>query len=325
MTKNVFGAADPSDQFLYMPARAGAAAMGEFKRRNSTKIKFVWGLGELDEYLTPMVQGDLVAIIGRPGHAKTSVMIHLSRQANQVLYEHGDNQYVLYATWETLVEEFVAIQRANISGTTLSQIGRGRADLDKLGSAIARTIAERVAVIGKSMERIEGFKRSMPTLHEVDEILTSMRLSGHPASIMLADYLQRIPGAPGRDRQMTVSENLEALKDIALDQLLPVVVGVQAKREVDDYKIKLPNLSDGQWTSNIEQTCDKVLGVSRPILYQQKGTAIEIEGNAYEVTDELFLLRVLKQRWGPAGKTFVLNLDPTTCSLSESDPLEAAF
>ena len=130
-------------------------------------------------------------------------------------------------------------------------------------------------------------------------MLDDMCADGRQPALIFYDYLQRIPGSPGKDRSLAVSENLETIKDLALRYKVPSVVGVQAKREVDTYTgLKIPAIGDGQWSSNVEQTSDKAFG-------------FYLEGKKLYV-------RVLKQKWGPAGRTFTLDLDPALGILTES-------
>jgi replicative DNA helicase len=330
MTNRFSDATRSTDAFLYLPSRAGRVAVEEFTRRNTADVRLGWGIDPLDDYLIPQMPGDLTTIVARPGHCKTTMMIYLSRIANHALKQRaakvGDDQekrFVVYATWETLVEEFVAIWTADTSGFSLEDIGRGKASVPGLQKAIGTTIMERIAAFGKSMGTATGLS---PDLDDLDTVLTDMRDKGTPAAICMVDYLQRLPGPPGKERQTQVSENLERLKDLALKHRIPMIAGVQAKREVDDYSgLKFPKMSDGQWSSNIEQTSDKILALTRPITYLEPNKPVDVGGVQYAVTQSSLGLRVLKQRWGRAGKTFMLDVDPGSMLVSMAEPLKSAF
>jgi len=326
-----------SDSYLYLPSRAGKAAIAEVKRRNLTQLRFGWGVPCMDDYLTPMMPGDLISIIARPGHGKTSSMIHLTRVANHLLSSgipEAENHMVFYVTWETLVEEFTVIQHAYNTRISMLDVGRGRADVESLEASIADGIDQRIAVIGQSLND-DSPQRRLPTMEDVDQVLIEAREEmGIVPSLLIMDYLQRIPARdPRKDRSSIVSENLEKAKDMALTHRCPVVMGIQAKREVDEYKgLKLPTMSDGQWTSNIEQTSDKVFSITRPSQYIEPGTALDDprlkgdgEEGGYIVTKTSFGFGVVKQRWADAGKTLMLDMNPAACIISEAERLEAAF
>ena len=79
------------------------------------------------------------------------------------------------------------------------------------------------------------------------------------------------------------AENLERIKDMSLRHRVPSVVAVQSKRDVDDYSgLRIPGLADAQWASSIEQTADKIFGLTRPVLYMEDGTQINVKNDGEE-------------------------------------------
>jgi len=86
----------------------------------------------------------------------------------------------------------------------------------------------------------------------------------------------------------------------------PVLLGVQTGRQVMERDIKIPGIDDGQETSNIEQSSDKMLSVWYPIKTEDKGSLVAGE----EVTKNLLIVRLLKQKLGEAPATFALYVDP---------------
>ena len=318
-----------TEDYVFLPSRAGRAAVEEFTRRAQTKLKVEWGVQTLDNYLVPMMPGDLISLVGRPGHAKTSLMIHLARQTNlmlmqlQALNRPEHDHHVVYATWETLIEEAVALSIAPHSGYSLETIGRGLASIPPLQRAIGATVGQRVAIFGRSMVTSNS---EVPTIFMLDQALAELRQTGITPCLVLVDYLQRIPGDYRVERTQQVSENLERLKDLALRHRVPVVVGIQARRDVDEYKgLKFPRLNDAQWSSNIEQTSDKVLSLTRPSVYMALGETIDVGGQQYTISNRSMGVQVVKARWGPAGQTFMLDLDPAKAILSEAAPVASPY
>lgn len=295
--------------FYHTPARAARVAAQEFKKRSETDIHIEWDLPKLDDYLIPMIPGDLVSILGRPGHGKTSALIHLARTV--ALRLKDQEGLVVYATWETLVEEFIGVLTSGESGQSLEDIGRGVADLGRVNDAMVKVVGSRIAVVGRSRESPSDRFHTLQDLDSILKELTGVRL-------VLIDYLQRIPGLRGQDRAERVRENLEMINDMALTRLVPIALAVQSRRDVDEYSgLRLPGLNDGAWAANIEQTSDKVFGVTRPCLYMDEGRKIKREGIIYEVGPATFCLKVLKQRWGKAGDTFILGFEPRFARLYE--------
>jgi replicative DNA helicase len=309
-------------QFLHSPARALSIAMTEFERRKNALHRLGWGVDNVDNYLIPMQDGDLVSLLGRPGHSKTTAMIHLAKQASNAIHALQDqgtgfNRIVVYATWETLVEEFIGLLSAQASGQTLEDIARGRADLEKIRDVAVANISNRIYVIGRS--RLQPSYVPI-TLEIVDYILRDLREQGKEPMLVLLDYLQRIPSSyPSLQakKNMTVEDNVGRAKNLGLNHFCPTVMGVQASRDTDDGKgLKFPSMNMAQWSSSIEQDTDKLLAITRPILYMEEGTEIEAsESLTIPVTPTLLCMKVLKQRWGKAGKIFYLFFDPATITL----------
>jgi replicative DNA helicase len=314
------GGADVS-QFVHTPARAVTQAVREFKRRQNADHRLEWGVKSVDDYLVPMMEGDLISIIGRPGHGKTSTMIYLAKQASEACHRMaeqgtGYDRITVYATWETTIEEFVALMAAQASGQTLEDIARGRADLDRLQDAAVMNIGNRVYIIGKSSTKPSYVPITLTT---VDYILRGLREEGKRPLLLECDYLQRIPADDkGKSKRESVEQNVELAKDIGLNHGCPVALGVQAGRSVDDQSgVQMPTLTDAQWSSAIEQTSDKLIGETRPAIYMEEGSDITYRDSTIEVTDNLMVLRVIKQRWGPVGRTFFLHFDPKQMIIGE--------
>lgn len=325
MSNTVAKLEDPSI-FIHTPARAVSRALQEFERRQNALYRLTWGVDRLDQYLIPMIDGDLVSLLARPGHSKTSTMIHLAKQASASIAQlqeqgQGFNRIVVYVTWETLVEEFIGLLTAQQSGQTLESIARGEADLKLIEKVAVGTISNRIYVIGRSRETPGYHRITLPT---VDYILRYLKEQGKEPMLVLLDYVQRIPSPFGENvfvqsKTRIVEENVERAKDIGLDHFCPVVMGVQASRETDVQDgVKFPNMSMAQWSSSIEQTTDKLIALSRPILHLEEGTPVEVsQGVEIPVSPNMLALKVLKQRWGKAGKHFILHFDPSLIKLSD--------
>jgi replicative DNA helicase len=100
---------------------------------------------------------------------------------------------------------------------------------------------------------------------------------------------------------------------LALEFACPAVLGVQARREVDDTKTKIPGLSDAQWTSGVEQVSDVVISLMRPAKYFEQGQrvgSITVEGH------HQMLVTVVKQKLGTDNNSAWVFFDPATNRLA---------
>ena len=99
----------------------------------------------------------------------------------------------------------------------------------------------------------------------------------------------------------------------------PAILAVQASREVDKRQEKIPTLTDAQWASSIEQTCDKVFGLWRPWQTEEHDAVIEIEDQSFQVTETLLIMRMLKQRFESGRWTWGLHFAPQYLKLAEME------
>jgi replicative DNA helicase len=316
--------------FLYPPARAITVSLETYEERQQNKRLLTIGIDKIDARVNPPVPGDLVIVEGRPGMGKTLLLVYLAKQASQALTAQNapTKEVVLYVTWETRVEEFVGLISAGLSGYSLSDIGRGKADLVKVKHAAAQLLNDRILVVGRSHANTQDGDF---TLLDLERIVQELVADGFTIAAIFVDYLQEIPPLqPVRmlsesNKVLYVSENLRYCKRLGMVYGARMYVAVQARREVDQQEgLQWPGLNDGQWTSAIEQVADKVFAITIPAKYYKAGSELKnIDGYNYEVTAMTLCMRLLKQRWGVADTTdmWVLAFHPVLLRLSEQSPI----
>jgi replicative DNA helicase len=296
---------DPLD-IIFSPsqvARAGTAYIEARANNKSEGIPFY--LPSMDSKLLPLLPGELLTIIGRPGAGKSAVMMYWARSRAKYLQSRFINdRVVVYITYEMHCEELYALHVAAEVGIPVDAMARGQLDEEQLelvrNYGVRRT-AVPLWLIGHSQERRK--KRPRIDLNGVIESLWRMENWEEEGKrdlkidMIFVDYLQRIPfeGNP-ESKVIGIDENLNKLKDIGLMFSCPVVCGVQARREVDDRNPAIPELNDGQWSSATEQVSDKVLSVVRPIKYVQKEG--DMFGKMVVQGRNQMLLCLLKQKLG---------------------------
>lgn len=281
--------------------------------RIKTEPGIRFGIADIDAKVIPMRAGEEIAIIARPGHGKTSLLAYLARSTARDITD--DAQAVVYVTWEQSAEELEAFFQAD-GKYSISDIAWGRADMEALKRRAVKRAGLPIWVIGHGIGRAgQAMPRMTPDV--VLGAIESMKADyGVTPALMLFDYMQLVPVDHARDRIQQVTEVPIRIKELALRVGAPAVVGVQARREVDDREEKIPELRDAQWASSIEQTCDKVFALWRPYQTEPAGSKIQIgEGDLYTVDERLMILRMLKQR-GDAGRyTWGMHFDPAYLKL----------
>lgn len=285
--------------------------------QSNTGISF--GIPAIDKCVIPMRAGELISIIGRPGHGKSSLLAYFARQHAKQIQARGetDHRAVIYVTWEQSAEEISAFFIAD-GQYSISDIAWGRVNIDLVKQQAVKQGQVPIWVIGHGISRTDQ-KVPRMTLKIILNAIEAMEADFQvKPSLLLFDYMQLIPVERARDRIQQVSEVPPLIKELALRVGAPAIVGVQARREVDDRKIKIPSLRDAQWASSIEQTSDKAFGLWRPWQSEPPGCPpIRLDGREYDVNEKLLVIQMLKQRGDVGRRTWAMYFDPAYLKLAE--------
>jgi replicative DNA helicase len=276
-------------------------------------------ISTLDKYYRPMWPGNLISVIGRPSNYKSGVMQWIARNAAQRLkHEKVEDRVVVYCTWEQSVEEYMLLELGATSNNDAEQLAEGVvADQEGLQRAMLNLATRPLWIIGHSIERRK--RRPNLTMSNIEQALrwVDNEMGVQPELIVL-DYLQRItPESGDRDFRVQNSRNVDRAKDLALAMGCPVLLGVQAKRDVEERRNKLPGMADGAETSNVEHSSDAILSVHMPKMSELQGMDLSnVYGIPLEVHDNLLLLQVVKRKFGKAGAVFPLFVRPEINSIA---------
>jgi replicative DNA helicase len=108
----------------------------------------------------------------------------------------------------------------------------------------------------------------------------------------------------GETREQQVASCSKAMKNLAKELQVPVLLLSQLSREVEKRKPPRPRLSDLRDSGSIEQDADKIILLFRPALYSEKAKSEhprDVEA------------RLEKNRNGPIG-TETLDFDPPSAT-----------
>lgn len=317
---------DPLD-IIFTPAQVARVGTAYIEQRASEKESGIpFYLPAMDDKLLPLLPGELCTIIGRPGAGKSALCMYWARSRARYLQSNFmSERLVIYVTFEQHIEELYAFHVAAETGLPVDQMARGHVDDNQLESV--REYGVRRANVplwfmGHSQERRK--KRPSMKLSDIQEALyriedwEQQNKRDLQVDMIFVDYLQRIPfeGRP-ESKVIGIDENMNKLKDLALIFACPLVCGVQARREVDDRDVPVPELNDGQWCSSVEQVSDKILSVVRPIKYRKEG---DLFGKKVLVQGRnQMLICILKQKLGDAPFTIWVTFDPQYNQMCEAE------
>ena len=274
------------------------------------------GIKDVDEYLVPLRPGELVGILAFTSNFKSGLMSYILRHhAKRLLkaYETDpDHKFIVVtATWEQSIEEQGIVDVAQMTHNDTSRIMSGDIT-EREFQQLLQGAKDRGALpwwlIGHSIH--SKTRRPRLTMTQVDAALAKIEAMGFKPILLSLDYLQRIQREKV-DMREGYMDIVDKSKDLTLSSQCPVLLGCQAKREVVHRKWKLPTVDDGQETSNFEQSCDKMIGMWMPKNNKPIGSKVEYgDVDEWEVTQNLLLLSILKQKFGIAPKLIPLNVQP---------------
>lgn len=276
----------------------------------------------LDKHLIPLHPGDLMAVVARPGHGKSSFMAYMAKRAAQTI-KPEEKKCVIYVSWEQSVEEIEAFFQSG-DGYNSTDLAWGRVDLKTVKSRAIKRINMPIWMIGYSIKDADKPKPPM-TIEQVYEAIRAMRYEyGYEPVLICLDYLQIIPVPGSKERYQQVTEATINAKHLALEVGVPIIAGVQASRKTDGRGDKIPVMADAQHSSAIEQTADKQISLLRPIKFMEPNEQFEIDGKNYTVDEYLLVVKLLKQRFDVGYGIWPLHFKPQTLEVSDysSHPLD---
>ena len=276
----------------------------------------------LDKVLIPLHPGDLMAVVARPGHGKSSFMAYLARRtARQIVVAGKDSdQCVIYVSWEQSVEEIEAFFQSGRTYTS-TDLAWGRVPTDTVIRQSLDRPALPVWLMGNSVTAADPHRKPMYVDDVYNEIRWLRDRFGLTPALICLDYLQIIPLRGDAERNRQVHEAVIDAKHLALAIGCPIVAGVQASRAVDDRQSPIPTLADAQWSSSIEQTADKQIALFRPSRHKtpDEQPVVRIGDYQYDNVPELLVVRVLKQRFDVGYGTYAVRFVPETLEMADYD------
>lgn len=306
--------------FLHTPADVSQSYVQWAERLQSEPgIKFGC---VLDKHIIPIHPGDLMAVVARPGHGKSSFMAYMARKTALDIVKRGaDDEVVLYISWEQPVEEIEAFFQSGKDYSS-TDMAWGRVPMDTIKRNAIKRANLPVWFVGYSV-RHAGIEKPRMYLDYIYNAVEAMQKDyGKRPILICLDYLQIIPVSTGGQRWEQVAKATNLTKELLMNLGVAGIAGVQASRSVDHSQSKIPIMSDAQHSSEIEQRADKQIAVMRAIREFDPAhhPTVEVSGVDYKNDEDLFIVRNLKQRFDVGFGTWALKFKPQTLELSDYLP-----
>jgi len=236
------------------------------------------GFKVIDNLLGGFQPSDLIIIAARPSVGKTALALDIARHAAVV-----EKKRVAFFSLEMsdiqLMDRMLGMQ-ARVPFWDL-RMGKLRDEsFERLADAMGQLAESEIFIDdkpGQSVMEIRTKSRRLQLEHGVD--------------LIVVDYLQLLHSRRLENRVQEVSEISMAMKNLARELKVPVIVLSQLSRAVESRADRIPQLSDLRESGSIEQDADIVMFLNREDQYnpdtEKKGIADLI---------------VAKHRNGPTGR-----------------------
>ena len=259
--------AAPGDQ-LFTDARTAAGALLEDIERQMALGRprgLSCGLACIDRRLGGLFPEDLVVIGGRPGMGKTALLGNIMAGAAR------ENPTRLFAAFS------LEMSNGQLMARTLSRLS-GERDEDPVhyerihkGSTNPMEVRRLHELRGVVPENLLLRDRPGLTVEGVARAVWALKRKGDLGAIGI-DYLQimRRPLSRGRNEASVIGDMTSALKTLAREARVCIILLSQLNRSVESRDDKRPNLGDLRESGAIEQDADVILFPFREVYYLQK-------------------------------------------------------
>ncbi|HFU74864.1 MAG TPA: replicative DNA helicase [Arcobacter sp.] len=233
------------------------------------------GFEQLNEHTGGFSKGDLIVVASRPSIGKSSFVLEIARKAIE------RDETVLFFSFEMKAQKLMSRLLSAQTSIPLSSLKSGDlsdSEWDKLSSTTDE-IADKdlfiddnaYADIDYIRAKVRTFKNEYPKL-----------------SMIILDSLNLINYVKVRENQYEgISEISKALKQLAREVDLPIIVTSQLNRNLENRENKRPKLNDLRDSGTIEDYADLILFLYRDDVYREamekeKEFKAKSEGKEYE-------------------------------------------
>ena len=240
------------------------------------------GFTELDGYTSGFQNSDLILIAARPGMGKTALMLNFAANVAAGKYRYPVAVFNLEMSSIQLVKRIISAQ-TGIPGEKLRN-----GDLSREDWTLVKNIV-------KEYRTVPLFIDDSPdvSISSIRAKCRKLKLE-KDIKLVIIDYLQLLTSGTRTDSRVNeVGEISRALKLMAKELDVPVIVGSQLSRSVEKRDDKHPQLSDLRESGTIEQDADIVMSIYRDSYYHKN------EDSKFKDVAEL---DILKHRNGSTGK-----------------------
>lgn len=213
------------------------------------------GFTELDQILDGLEENDLAILGARPSVGKTAFSLGITKNVCQA--GHFVDFFSLEMSERQLLMRMIS-SIGNINSMKLKDARRRFNDNDW------KSYQQAQGMLSTWKENLAIYDESKITVQQIrSRVKESIRNFPDKRHLVIVDYITLIQGSGRRERHLEVGEISRALKRLARDLKIPVLLLAQLSRGVEQRQDKRPMLSDLRDSGEIEQDADKILFLHR--------------------------------------------------------------
>jgi len=275
----------------------------------------------LSEYFAPLLNWEICAIQAQTSNGKTLFKDWWIDETVRFLNENKRKQIIIDVHLEESLEQVAFSKFSKMSGVKTASFARGDfKDFEALQGFAIQLGNIDVWHIGVSAD--DPPDAPDLTLSNIYRAIASLKdgtLTGAPENIALVsiDYLQALPfdnevsrQKMENQRRLQVARDVNILREMTIKLEAPILVTVQAKQGLSGIvePFHIPQMYDGQETSNIAQRFDRIISLWMPSSTHPNKLHSVIEstggmGETVTVAANNMFIQVIKQRGGlPKGE-----------------------
>jgi replicative DNA helicase len=238
------------------------------------------GLKDLNRATLGLCPKSIYLIAGGPGEGKSAFCHQIG------LWHSLHGGHVLMFSLENTIEQLAQRAVAMWADVDLGKLKLGKLSMEE-NQRVAR-IMERLAQ-GRFTVKDDGGLSAL----DIRAMTKQYIAKAGPITLMIVDYIQIMGGQKEKKHEL-IGDNLMALKNLAKELGIPILVAAQLSRAREGRGNKLPQLSDLRESGDLENHSDVVLALHR----EEKWNPDTVKRG---ITDVLMLKNRESHEWGHAG------------------------